>query len=663
MRRGLRIALRGRRDPLPVAGRRSRTSGGIGDLHTRKVLDLTIRLAEVMLSSGSGTADVVATAQDVAQAYQLTDCVVDITVTTIIVSALATTDTPPVTIMRSVRTRSTDYSRLAELDRLVQRITSGGVAVDQAHEAMDELTERPHPYPRWLATAGAAGFALGVAMLLGGTWLTCVLAAVTSGVIDRLGRLLNRIGTPLFFQRVFGAGIATLVAVAAYLIAGQDPTALVATGIVVLLSGMTLVGSMQDAVTGYMLTALARLGDALFLTAGIVVGILISLRGVTNAGIQIELHVDATTTLATPGMPLPILVAVSGAALSGVCLTIASYAPLRSVATAGLSAGLAELVLIGLGAAGFGRVVATWTAAIGVGFLATLISIRRQAPALVTATAGIMPMLPGLAVFRAVFAFAVNDTPDGGLTQLLEAAATALALGSGWCWASSSPHHCGTAPAGSATSFGSRVHPGSGGRSAVCAPTAGQEPAADRHRWPTVAKRRAGADDGRRRGRRLSRRLARYLHQRDRGALASLASADQLLPASGHHRHRRTTPNSPPANVVNPAGRPTDSLPAVPANPNTPAPRSEASTDADVPAGAGATADTSLASGRTAADSRNGGAAAGRTATGATSAVFRPTSIACASALARSARYWPTPIGTAVDNEVDNEVAPQSRSR
>lgn len=89
MRRGLRIALRGRRDPLPVAGRRSRTSGGIGDLHTRKVLDLTIRLAEVMLSSGSGTADVVATAQDVAQAYQLTDCVVDITVTTIIVSALA----------------------------------------------------------------------------------------------------------------------------------------------------------------------------------------------------------------------------------------------------------------------------------------------------------------------------------------------------------------------------------------------------------------------------------------------------------------------------------------------------------------------------------------------------------------------------------------------
>ncbi|MCV7290271.1 threonine/serine exporter family protein [Mycolicibacterium wolinskyi] len=430
-RRGLRVALRGQRDPAPVAGQRSRNSAGMGDLHTRKVLDLTIRLAEVMLSSGSGTADVVATAQDVAQAYQLTDCVVDITFTTIIVSALPTADSPPVTIMRAVRTRSTDYTRLAELDRLVRDITTGGVVVEQAHEAMDELTERPHPYPRWLATAGWAGFALGIAMLLGGSWLTCLVAAVTSAAIDRVGRVLNRMGTPFFFQNVVGAALATLVAVAAYLFTGEGLTALVATGIVMLLSGLTLVGSMQDALTGHMITAVARLSDALFMTAGIVVGILAGLQIATVAGIEIQLHVDATETFVTPHRPLPIALAVVGATLAGVCLTIASYAPLRSVIPAGLAAGLAELVLIGLGAAGFGQVVATGIAAVGVGLFATLISIRRQAPALVTSTAGITPMLPGMAVFRAVFYFAVDDRFDDGLAQLLAAAATALALGAG----------------------------------------------------------------------------------------------------------------------------------------------------------------------------------------------------------------------------------------
>ncbi|MBX7432978.1 threonine/serine exporter family protein [Mycobacterium sp. Y57] len=429
--RGLQFALRGRRDPAPLAGQRSRAGNAMGDLHTRKVLDLTIRLAEVMLSSGAGTADVVATAQDVAQAYQLTDCVVDIFVTTVFVSAPPTADSPPITIVRAVHARSTDYTRVAELDRLVGRITSGGVTVDEAHRAMDELTERPHPYPRWLATVGWAGFGLGIAMLFGGNWLTCVLAALSAAAIDRAGRLLNKVRTPFFFQHVIGAMIATLVAVGAYYFFGQGPTTLVATGIVMLLSGMTLVGAMQDAVTGYMITAVTRLGEALFLTGGIVVGILAGLQVAELVGVRIELHVDATQSFIVPYRPLPIALAVLGAALAGVCFTVASYGPLRSALTAGAVAGIAELTLIGLGTAGFGQVVATGIAAVGVGVLATLISIRRQAPALVTATAGIMPMLPGLAVFRAVFDLAVDEEFGDGLTQLVAAAAVALALGSG----------------------------------------------------------------------------------------------------------------------------------------------------------------------------------------------------------------------------------------
>lgn len=98
---------------------------------------------------------------------------------------------------------------------------------------------------------------------------------------------------------------------------------------------------------------------------------------------------------------------------------------------AGVAAGLAELVLIGLGNAQIGQVLATGIAAAGVGLLATLISIRRQAPALVTATAGITPMLPGLAIFRAVFNFAVDEKFNAGIAQLLSAAAIALAIGAG----------------------------------------------------------------------------------------------------------------------------------------------------------------------------------------------------------------------------------------
>lgn len=426
------MGLLGRRDPAGNAGRRGRFSeGGFGDLYTRKVLDLTIRLAEVMLSSGSGTADVVATARDVAQAYRIDDCVIDVTFTTITVSTLPSAETPPVTIVRSVHARSTDYTRLNNLDRLVRRITAGGVSVDQAHEAMDELAEASHPYPRWLATVGWAGFALGIAMLMGGTWFTAVIAALTAAVLDRIGRVLNRIGTPFFFQHAVGAMIATLIALAAYQVTGQGLTTLVATGIVLLLSGMAWVASFQDAMTGYMVTATARLGDVIFLTSGIVVGILGALQLADLLGMQGRLSSAAPTPMAAPDEPARVLLMVLGAAIAASCLMLASYAPMRALIPAGLAAALAELLWIGLTVLGFGPVTAAGAAAAGVGFAATLVSLRRRAPALLIATAGITPMLPGLAVFHAVFAFAVDASFGVGFGQLLRAAATGLALGSG----------------------------------------------------------------------------------------------------------------------------------------------------------------------------------------------------------------------------------------
>jgi uncharacterized membrane protein YjjP (DUF1212 family) len=425
------MGLRGPREPITGAGRRYRAAQqDLGERYARQVLELTNRLAEVMLSSGSGAADVVSTAQDVAHAYRLIDCVVEITFTTIIVSALPAPDTPQVTLVRSVRSRSTDYTRLSELDNLVRRITAGGVTVDEAHQEMDAITERPHPYPRWLSTAAWAGFALGIALLLGGRWETAAVATVTTAAIDRVGRMLNHARTPFFFQQATGAAIATAVAVVAWRFLDLSPSVLVGTGIVVLLSGLALVGSVQDALTGYMVTASARLGDVIFLTAGIVVGILGVLQLARAINVYIRIDVSQTVVYA-PSDPASITAAVFGGAIAGAFFAVACYAPLRGIAVAGAAAGLAEGLVIALNHAGFGQVVSTGLAAVAVGVAATLGELRRRSPALVIATAGITPMLPGLAVFRAVFQFAGNGELNEGIRLMLAAVATAVALGAG----------------------------------------------------------------------------------------------------------------------------------------------------------------------------------------------------------------------------------------
>jgi uncharacterized membrane protein YjjB (DUF3815 family) len=140
--------------------------------------------------------------------------------------------------------------------------------------------------------------------------------------------------------------------------------------------------------------------------------------------------VATPTPYHTPDRPLPIILSVLGSALAGLLLMVACYAPLRSLPAAGLASGMAQLLVIVFGLVGFGQVVSSGLAAVAVGLAATLLSVRRRAPAVVTVMAGITPLLPGLAVFRAVFA-AVEARFDEGLGQMLAATAIALSLGAG----------------------------------------------------------------------------------------------------------------------------------------------------------------------------------------------------------------------------------------
>jgi uncharacterized membrane protein YjjP (DUF1212 family) len=73
-----------------------------------RTIDLALRVGEVLLSSGAGTADATATILGVTAAGGLRGCEVDITFTSMAVSYQAAPDVAPETHMRVVRYRSQD---------------------------------------------------------------------------------------------------------------------------------------------------------------------------------------------------------------------------------------------------------------------------------------------------------------------------------------------------------------------------------------------------------------------------------------------------------------------------------------------------------------------------------------------------------------------------
>nr|WP_246458487.1 threonine/serine exporter family protein [Saccharopolyspora gloriosae] len=428
-----------RREPAETVGTRNAVYGPAlpEESTVHLVMDLGLRIGEVQMASGAGASDVTATIIGVVSAYGLPHCEVDVIYTSITVSCYRGTEEVPITSLRVVRNRSIDYTRLSDVEDLVRKITAGSISASEAYAELDKITSAPHPFPRWVATLAWAGMAASLSVLLGGgDPRLALVAAVATALVDRIGRMLNKRALPFFFQQAVGGVIATSIALAcSELDLLASPALAVAASIIVLLSGMTVVGSMQDAITGYNVTAAGRIAELALMSAGLIAGVVLALYtgveifGAVNQGSDLR---EVGAAQIDSSQPLMIPIQVLAGASTSACFALASYAPPRPLIIAGLggavAAGVSGLLVSDL--VGVHPVLAGAIATTVVGFAGGITTRHFGIPTLVIAVSGVAPLLPGLATYRGLYEIAVAGNPSG-MSTLMVAAATGLALGAG----------------------------------------------------------------------------------------------------------------------------------------------------------------------------------------------------------------------------------------
>jgi uncharacterized membrane protein YjjP (DUF1212 family) len=394
------------------------------DLTAHAALALALRIGASMLAVGAPSADVTATVLRVAAAYGLSSCQVDITFTSITVS-FDREDAVPLTALRIVRMSRIDYTRLQGITDLARAIGAGDLDVEEAHRRLDRVVSAPVTYRRAVNALAWAGVAGCFGLVLGGGWLEALIAALTTALIEQVMRVLNRRSLPVFFQQVVGAALATGVAVLLLVWDVDVRTSLVvAAGIVVLLAGLSLVSAAQDAISGFPVTAGARAFEVVTLTAGIVVGI----AGVLDLAQRAQLPLTVVDT-----SPSPVAFPVALAASAGIAgfWSLASHARPRAVGLAAIAGALAWTTFWAVSALGAGVALASGVAAVVIGFCGAVLTRRLRIPPQLVAVCGIVPLLPGLAIYQGLFTIVVDADTDDGLTALVGALAVGLALAAG----------------------------------------------------------------------------------------------------------------------------------------------------------------------------------------------------------------------------------------
>lgn len=397
------------------------------------VMTIGARVGEILIANGTTSSDAKAQIHAVTSSYGLHYCHVDITLNTITVNSLiGTARKQPVGVFRVVSDMSENYSKLQEVDRLIRSIRAGATPPEMAEKILDDLYNAKPPYPLWVSIAGWSIMGAAISILLGGDWFMSVLGAFTAALITSINAWLGKKELPYFYHCVLGGFVATVPAALFYTLAARAgttivPSQVIATGIVVLLAGLTLVQSLQDGVTGSPVTASGRFFAALLNTGAIVAGVAIGIQvaDLFGAGLPPIETQPPTPTYSSAA------VRIFGGTAAAAGFALAVYAERRAIVVTAVTAFIGGFayyaVLIPFGS---GRLFATAICAVMVGLAGGLLARRFLIAPLITAVAGVTPFLPGSGVYRSMYAL-LNEQTVLGLNNLLLAIGTCLALAGG----------------------------------------------------------------------------------------------------------------------------------------------------------------------------------------------------------------------------------------
>ncbi|MDQ3157937.1 MAG: threonine/serine exporter family protein [Actinomycetota bacterium] len=388
-----------------------------------KTLDLALRVGEMLLSNGAGAPDVSATMGSIVHYLGLRGTSVDVTFTSLTLSYQQSSDEPALFQTRHVTQRDIDYDDLTAVDQLVTSLLLNEITRDEARTQLAQIASSGHRMPRWAITASWGAIGAGVGLLLGGDWVVVIAASMAAAGIEVIQRYLARRRFPFFYQQVAGGLFATLLAIGvAATDVAVDPSLVITACIVMLLAGLGFIGAVQDALTGFYITAGARLLEVMIATAGIIVGVSGGL------GLGSVLGVDIALEPGVAGLShLPVM--VLGAAIAASAFAFSAYAPLRVLLPIAVISGGAAAIYFVMLEQGFGRAWASAVAAIMIGVVSYTVAGWARVPPLVIVVSGIVPLLPGLSIYRALALMADGDS--NGMLALVTAAAVAISLSSG----------------------------------------------------------------------------------------------------------------------------------------------------------------------------------------------------------------------------------------
>lgn len=387
-----------------------------------RVFTYALRAGSIMARNGAPAATVTHALLAVARTFGHPHASASVTVDQLTLSEISPDQERTLSLSQSVGSTGFHLMAIGAVEATTKDVIRGDMSLEDGLrrlEAIDRASLGHHPVLRLL---GWAVMAAGFATLLGAGWISILLAALTALLIEAVSAVLASAETPMFFTHAVAGALATGAAVVSVaLTPGQSPALIITAALVSKLAGGAALGAAQDILTGWYITAMGRILEAVLVTTGLITGVFGGLTLALRAGVSFSLEEEPQAA------SVLVIVAVSAAMIAG-GFAVASHAPWSRIPViCALAVGAAVLAELA-GRTGVTSVTSLAIAATALGAVTVLTARWVRLPPSGVLGVALAPLLPGMQIYLAFVAL-TND--DQSLPHFFLAVLLAMALGAG----------------------------------------------------------------------------------------------------------------------------------------------------------------------------------------------------------------------------------------
>jgi uncharacterized membrane protein YjjP (DUF1212 family) len=243
---------------------------------TYEIMEVCLLAGKIMLQSGGETYRVEDTMMRMAAAFGIVNSHSYVTPTGIIFSAEGAE--PTKTKLIRISTRSTDLKKVAMVNSISRRITSGELNLDAALKLLKELDALNVTFP-FMVQVAAASIASGCFMIMFmGEWIDFIPAMITGG-LGYFGFLYFHRYIPVkFFSEFLASFIIGLLSVIFVKMGlGQQLDKIIIGSVMTLVPGLLVTNAVRDLMAGHLVSGLSKGAEALLTAFAIGSGIAVVL--------------------------------------------------------------------------------------------------------------------------------------------------------------------------------------------------------------------------------------------------------------------------------------------------------------------------------------------------------------------------------------------------